>query len=174
MVTAIFNTPTEEYASPTRPPTSSPSVAANLLLTVGRLLVYLPSLDTSPNLLRRFSRGTLTWEKRNAPLSTPLRPTLWPQSWISTPGRSAWVSRSRIGTMNVWMPISADLPPFPWRGRISRANTLANLPWTAALPIHHLIAPSFGVFITNSSVIGSKVAVVCRPWTLEPVWKNND
>jgi len=48
-------------------------------------------------------------------------------------------------------------------GRINLANTVANFPCFAAFPIHHLMAPSLGVFMTNSSVFGSNVAVVCMP-----------
>ena len=48
-------------------------------------------------------------------------------------------------------------------GRMSLAKTVASFPWTAAFPIHHLMAPSCGVSIMNSSVMGSKVAVVWRP-----------
>ena len=35
-------------------------------------------------------------------------------------------------------------------------------------PGHHLVAVSVGVFITNSWLLGSYVAVVSRPLTWEP------
>lgn len=150
IVDAAFNTPTEPYANPTLPPTSSPNVAANRLLMVGKILVYFPSVDTSPKRFKRLSLGTRTLWNLRAPLSTPFNPTLYPQSRISIPGSGEWSSRDRIGTINAWTPISLSR----WEsgeGKQSRAKTAANFPWTAAFPIHHLVAPSLGVFMTNDS-----------------------
>ena len=69
-----FRTPRELQVRPTRPPVSSPRVAANRR-EAEKGDRYWPELSTLANLSSRFSRGTRTPEKRIEPLSTPFRPT---------------------------------------------------------------------------------------------------
>mmetsp|Transcript_816 Transcript_816/g.2466 ORF Transcript_816/g.2466 Transcript_816/m.2466 type:complete len:228 (-) Transcript_816:653-1336(-) len=167
MVRAVFKTAVEVHTIPTRPPVSSPRVAAKRLEALCMDELYRPLRSTEANRSRRFSRGTLTWVKRMAPLSMPLRPTLYPQSLISTPG--SWLpASSRSGTMMACTPWSSR-PPLPSiLGTFSRAKTEANLPSHAAFPIHHFMAPSSGVCTIHSSVATSRIASVCRPATLLP------
>ena len=78
----------------------------------------------------------------------------------------------RMGTTKAWTPWSVRLLPFeppPFScGILRRAKTVAACPSSAALPIHHLRAPSSGVEITHSSRSTSRTASVCSPATLLP------
>lgn len=67
----------------------------------------------------------------------------------NSPSRRETVSRA-----NTPLPLTPTLTPLTLNspsvaGTLSRANTVPALPSSAALPIHHLIAPSSGVLITH-------------------------
>ena len=104
------------------------------------------------------------------------------------PGRGVWSFRLLICTMKGWIPWStpfvislakttAWLAVWP-TGRAKKSsagtstivqqvnNTIRHV--HLHVPHHHLIAVKVGVFMTNSSVLGTYVAVVSKPRTLVP------
>lgn len=96
----------------------------------------------------------------NFPLSTPLHSILCPMSWIVTPGETD-MSSSRMRTRNAWMP---SLTPL----KIKRPKTTHHLAWTAELVIQYFCANVEGVWMINSWVLESHVAVVSISTALFP------
>lgn len=108
-----------------------------------------------------FTLGTLTCSNLRYPLSFELNPNFAPMSPTNIPGSGSWVFVHLIGTTKIWIPYL-----FP--STISWAYVTTCV---AVIPMsdpHHFVAPRFGVWMMNSFVDLSKVAVVSRLFTSDP------
>lgn len=125
------------------------------------LISKFPSLSTDVNRINICLLGILTLFKIMNPLSFEWYPILGPKSPASIPGSSEWSSLDRIYTKNAFTP-------YLFSPTINYAKTIACVELSPRSPGHIFVAEMVGVWITNSSVSVSSVAVVSRPATLDP------
>ena len=125
------------------------------------LIEKLPSLSTSAKPISMLVLGILTLLKVAQPLSLVEYPTFGPKSPVLTPGKCLNVCKSLSGTIKQWIPY--ELPSIT-----SLANKAACVVKRPSSPGQNFVAVGVGVWIMNSSVVMSRVAVVSSPITSDP------
>jgi len=128
---------------------------------MSRRILKFPSLSTSARPMSMFIRGILTLSNVAQPLSLLEYPNLGPRSPVLTPFKCLKVYKSRNGTIKQCMPYCCP-------SIINFAKTAACVVNRPKSPGHIFVDVSVGVFMMNSSVFLSRVAVVSSPITSEP------